>query len=105
MEFGGCPIEQEAAREKSPYRSFLVLAELKTRLTYPAELNPRAFRRLQQNTEGGWPVREKRDVRKAPGGLELASRLHACTNSSVPKSNRITKHRPNSRISSSPYMV
>jgi len=59
MEFGGCPIEQEAAREKSPYRSFLVLAELKTNLKYPAELNPRAFRRLQQNTEGGWPVREK----------------------------------------------
>jgi hypothetical protein len=66
MEFGGCPIEPEAAREKSPYRSFLVLAELNATLTNPAESNPSAFRGLEQNTEGSWPVREKSVVRQTP---------------------------------------
>ena len=46
MGFDGRLIQQEAAREDSPYRSFRVLAELKTALTYPAELNPHAFRGL-----------------------------------------------------------
>jgi hypothetical protein len=51
MWFDGRLIQQKTAWEDSPYRSFRVLAELKTALTDPAELNPRAFRGLQQNTE------------------------------------------------------
>jgi hypothetical protein len=60
MGFDDRLIQKEDAREDSPYRSIRVLAELKTALTDPAELNPRAFRRLQQNTEAGWPVRGKK---------------------------------------------